>query len=113
MALPEPRYVIAGKDLKAGVPGSDSADSDQYFELGWEVSTTYLQVVYGRKTGTFTDKDIIVTASGREFLYTSSFSTVIPYREFCQRRIDHAPVGDRFIWTRDLYFRYTLLQTLQ
>src|SRR5437588_4882950 len=113
MPMPEARYVIAGKDLKTGVPGSDSADSDQYFELGWEVSTTYLQIAYGRKTGTFTDKDIIVTASGREFLYTSSFSTVIPYREFWERRIDPAPVVDLVRSTNDLYFGDTWLRKLR
>jgi hypothetical protein len=107
------RYIVAGKDLKTGIPGSDSSDSAEYFELGWEVTTTYLQIVHGRGTGLFTDFDIVVTATGREFLYRSSFSTVITYSEF--RQLDSAParVLDLVRWTSDLYSGDTWLRKLR
>ena len=107
------RYIVAGKDLKTGAPGSDSSSSDEYFELGWEVTTTYLQIVHGRSTGTFTDADVIVTASGREFLYRSSFSRVISYSEFRQLGIEPARVLDLVKWTSDLYTGDTWLRKLR
>jgi hypothetical protein len=108
-----PIYVVAGKDLKTGVPGSDSSDSDQYFELGWEVTTTYLEIVHGRETGRFTGSEVIVTASGREFLYRASFSSVIPYREFCQRHVEGSQVLDLVKQTSDRYFGNTWLRKLR
>jgi hypothetical protein len=107
------RYIVAGKDAKAGIPGSDSWDSDEYFELGWEVTTTYLQVVHGKATGTFTSSDVIVTASGREFLYRSSFPAVISYTEFRKLGIPAADVLDLVKWTSNLYTGDTWLRKLR
>jgi hypothetical protein len=108
-----PRYLVAGKDLKTGVPGSDSSNSDEYFELGWEVTTTYLQLVHGRRHGTFTDSDVVVTASGREFLYRSSFSTVISYTEFRQLGVEAGRVLDLVKRTSELYSGDTWLRKLR
>ena len=30
------RYLILGKNIRAGAPGNDSGSLNEYFELGWE-----------------------------------------------------------------------------
>jgi hypothetical protein len=107
------RYIVAGKDVKTGVPGSDSSSSDEYFELGWEVTTTYLQLAHGRRTGTFTDDDVVVTATGREFLYRSSFQRVISYRQFRELEIEPSRILDLVKWTSELYSGDTWLRKLR
>jgi len=114
--MPEPRarsYIVVGKDLKAGVPGSDSSDSEQYFELGWEVTTTYLETVYGRQTGRFSGEETVVTASGREFLYRASFADVMTFTDFSALGIDPPQVIDLVRRTSARYTGDTWLRKLR
>ncbi|MER9427317.1 hypothetical protein [Mesorhizobium sp. M0408] len=80
---PSPKFVIAGIDIAQGRVGDDHASNHPYFELGWEVVTTHFDVKRGKVEGWLdSESDVIVTCSGREFMYQSQFSRVMSYREF-------------------------------
>lgn len=85
---PSPKFVIAGLDIANGRVGDDHAFNRPYFELGWEVVTTHFDVKCGKVEGWIdSERDIVVTCSGREFMYQSEFQRVLSYREFCETRI--------------------------
>jgi hypothetical protein len=72
---------IAGVDFAKGRVGDDDAPNRPYFELGWEVISTHFDVKRGKAEGWIdSQNDIIVTCSGREFLYATEFQNVVEYR---------------------------------
>ena len=75
----EPTYFVCGIDDCKGTQQNDSQFLTKYFELGWEVATTYFYAIHLKKRGLIEDCDTIVTCSGREFLYQSNFRNVISW----------------------------------
>ena len=72
---------IAGVDLAKGRVGDDVAPDRPYFELGWEVISTHFDVKRGKAEGWIDPQnDVVVTCSGREFLYATEFKNVLEYR---------------------------------
>ena len=83
------RYFVAGFDVAKGTLADDVSDERPYFELGWEVVTTHFDAKRMKKTGQIdSGRDVIVTCSGREFLYRAEFDRVIDYAEFTRRGAD-------------------------
>jgi hypothetical protein len=76
------RIFFPGYDCAKGQPGDDVSIHKPYFELGWEVVTTHLDLKHLVATGRTCAQDLVVTASGREFLYRSQFPHVISYDAF-------------------------------
>lgn len=75
-------FYLAGIDVAKGTDVDDVSADKPYFELGWEVVTTHFDAKRLKKSGIVTDGDTIVTCSGREFLYRSSFTSVLSYSDF-------------------------------
>ena len=72
---------VAGVDFASGRLGDDVAPNRPYFELGWEVVSTHFDVKRGKAEGWIDpENDIVVTCSGREFLYATEFRNVVEYR---------------------------------
>jgi hypothetical protein len=81
------RYFITGMDVAKGTEGDDVSREAAYFELGWEVVTTHLDVKRMKREGRIdAAADTIVTCTGREFLYGAEFAQVIDYGTFLERR---------------------------
>ena len=72
------RYIIAGK----GDIYNDNSDLTKYFELGWEVSTTHVDIKYLYSIGYLDVDDIIVTSDDRKFFYEGLFNNVISWNEY-------------------------------
>ena len=52
----------------------DVSDERPYYELGWEITTTHFDAKHLLRTGAIdSQRDTVVTCSGREFLYTQVF----------------------------------------
>ncbi len=78
------KIFIAGVDASHGRRGDDVAPDRPYFELGWEVISTHFDVKRGKAEGWIDQRnDLIVTCSGREFLYSTEFDNVVRYNAFC------------------------------
>jgi hypothetical protein len=79
-------YYITGFDVAKGTITDDVSGERPYFELGWEVVTTHFDAKRMKKTGQIeSTHDVIVTCSGREFIYGTEFRQVIDYSEFSRR----------------------------
>lgn len=76
------RIFVAGYDCAKGQPGDDVSAQKPYFELGWEVATTHLDFKHLIAIHAACTDDLVVTASGREFLYRSEHPNVISYDAF-------------------------------
>ena len=75
-------YIVVSKEVKHGDYLNDSSSINEYFELGWEVGFTHLDLKFLLSKGVANKDDIIVTHSGREFLYEKLFNNVITWEEF-------------------------------
>lgn len=76
-------YFITGFDVAKGTVADDVSEERPYFELGWEVVTTHFDAKRMKKIGQInSEQDVIVTCSGREFLYGAEFRNVIDYAAF-------------------------------
>jgi hypothetical protein len=80
-------YYITGIDTSSGNKNDDSSDLLSYYELGWEIMTTHLKLKELLHDGYISDNDVIVTCSGREFLYQKSFKNVITWKDYL--KINH------------------------
>lgn len=77
------KYIIAGKSELPGIPGNDTQDLNKYFELGWEVVGSRIDLIRLRNTGCINqDTTTIVTAEDRKFMYQRLFKNVISWAEF-------------------------------
>jgi len=76
------KYIIVSVNKVGGRVGSDTNSLFVYFELGWEMATTYLLCRRMYKEGKITQDDVIVTQKDRMFLYQSIFNNVISYDEY-------------------------------
>jgi hypothetical protein len=84
------RIFLTAYDLAKGRPGDDVSMDKPYFELGWEVVTTHLDLKHLVATGHACAQDLVVTASGREFLYRSQLPHVVSFDNF-----QRMPLRDR------------------
>jgi hypothetical protein len=94
------RVFLTGYDCAKGWPGDDVSIQRPYFELGWEVATTHLDLKHLLSTGRACAQDLVVTASGREFLYRAQLPHVISYDAF---RRTPLRVGDDVVALTDRY----------
>lgn len=79
---PDKTYFICGIDDCKGTDQDDSSYLKTYFELGWEVPTTHFYAKHLLKEGKIKARDVIVTCSGREFLYSETFQNVITWSDY-------------------------------
>jgi hypothetical protein len=82
VAKPTETYYITALDSAAETLRRRKMPPTSYYELGWEAVTTHFEAKHLKKIGVITDADVIVTAGGREFLYSSVFPNVISYADF-------------------------------
>lgn len=75
------KYIIVNKSKKNGSAGDDSACLEEYFELGWELMVTRIQVINMLIDQVIKKDDCIVTCEDRKFLYTKIFKNVIDINE--------------------------------
>jgi hypothetical protein len=75
-------YYITGIDTSSGNKNDDSSNLLTYFELGWEIMTTHLKLKELLHNRDIYDNDVIVTCSGREFLYRKNFKNVISWKDY-------------------------------
>lgn len=99
------RYIIVSKNEKDGKIGNDSGSLNIYFELGWEMVTTYFLSKRLYKENKIFDDDIIVTQKDRMFLYESIFKNVISYEQF-KNRNNNEPVIDLVSFASYSDYRY-------
>lgn len=70
------KYIIASKGVRQGKQGDDSSSLQQYFELGWEMTTSHFLVKRMLKENKIEKDDIIVTQKDRIFLYDHLHKTI-------------------------------------
>lgn len=72
------KYIICGIDLASGTRENDSSDLTKYFELGWEVVGSRIDMIARKNTGNLDQKNTtIVTFEDRMFMYQNIFDNVI------------------------------------
>lgn len=72
-------YIVSKKD---NLGTSHTQSLHNYFELGWEVTTTHFDAKYLLASGHIDpEKDVVVTLGGREFLY-SKLMKVMPWESY-------------------------------
>ena len=76
------RYILVSRKIKKGELHTASHLLEEYFELGWELSTTHLDTKFLLSESVYNKSDIIVTHSGREFFYENLFDNVIQWNDF-------------------------------
>lgn len=77
------KYIIAGKNDSAGIVGDDSSSLSSYFELGWEVVGSRLDIIKLLKLKLINnDETTIVTIEDRMFMYSSFCKNVISWESF-------------------------------
>jgi hypothetical protein len=76
-------YIILGKATKKGTVNDDSADLSVYFELGWEVVGSRIDIInkINSKEIDFSNTTL-VTLDDRKFMYTKFYDKVISFDEF-------------------------------
>jgi hypothetical protein len=75
------KYFIAGREIHSD-KNYEAGSLNNYYELGWEVISTHLlakRLINTNKLNT--KEDVVVTCSGREFLYSKQIKT-ISWKEF-------------------------------
>ena len=79
-------YIVCGIDFKSGTKEDDSILLNQYFELGWEMVGSRIDVIAQKNMGLFDQENTtIVTLADRMFMYQKLFKNVISSKEFLQR----------------------------
>lgn len=103
------KYIIAGKNEASGVVGNDSADLAVYFELGWEVVGSRIDIIRMIKTGEINnDETTIVTIEDRKFMYSSFCKNVISWEDFKSLALSGKLTGCDFTkdWTVERNFLF-------
>lgn len=93
------QYIVVGVDVARGTVDDDVTPARPYFELGWEIVGTHLDVKRLKQSGNIGQDDVVVTCAGREFLYTAAFERVISYERFLAER----EPADTVNWLVDRY----------
>jgi hypothetical protein len=77
------KYIILGKAVKSGTIDDDTSDLNIYFELGWEIVGSRIDIIKLIKTKQININDtILVTIEDRKFMYDKLYPNVITYEEF-------------------------------
>jgi hypothetical protein len=72
------RYLILGKNIRAGAPGNDSGSLNEYFELGWESIGSRFDLIALYNQGKINEDEVtLVTLEDRMFFYTKFYKNVI------------------------------------
>jgi hypothetical protein len=97
-------FIILGKSLRKGTIGSDSSDLSVYFELGWEVVGSRIDIINLINQNLLSESDtVLVTSEDRKFMYTKFYKNTITYEEFQRVKKDDDIVHD---WTQERNFRF-------
>jgi hypothetical protein len=98
------KYIILGKSLKKGTVNDDSSSLSIYFELGWEVVGSRIDIINKINSGEInSESTTLVTTDDRKFMYSYFFDKVISYDEFKKIRKENNIVED---WTESQNFSF-------
>ena len=98
------RYIILGKALMKGTCNNDSSDLTVYFELGWEVVGSRMDIIKLISTNMVDPTNTtLVTVEDRKFMYNAFFNNVISYEEFVKIKTLNDSVED---WTQIRNFSF-------
>lgn len=77
-------YIILGKTID-GVPtfDNDTSSLQRYFELGWEVVGSRIDIIEDINENKLHPNTVLVTTEDRTFLYSKFWPNVISWEEFC------------------------------
>lgn len=98
------KYIILGKALNKGTINNDSSDLAVYFELGWEVVGSRMDIIKLINGNHINSEDTtLVTVEDRKFMYEKFFPNVISYEEFLNVKTPYDIVID---WTKNRQFSF-------
>jgi hypothetical protein len=98
------KYIILGKSLKKGTIGNDSSDLSVYFELGWEVVGSRIDIINLLASENIdTNNTTLVTTQDRKFMYSKFFDKTISYEDFLNVKTTNDVIED---WTISRNFRF-------
>lgn len=80
-------YYIVGIDENKGNHTDDSSNLMSYFELGWEIMTTHIEIKKLLFDNNIKKPYTVVTCEGRQFLYENDFDNVITWGEYKEKKI--------------------------
>ena len=90
-------YIILGKALNKGTINNDSSELSVYFELGWEVVGSRMDIIKQINGNQLDIKNTtLVTVEDRKFMYEKIFPNVISYEKFLEVKTSDDSVSD---WT--------------
>jgi hypothetical protein len=91
------KYIILGKGIKKGTINDDSSDLSTYFELGWEVVGSRIDIInYLQSNKIDVNELTLVTLEDRKFMYNSFYPNVISFDEYLKVKKNEDSVED---WT--------------
>ena len=98
------KYIILGKALNKGTINNDSSELSVYFELGWEVVGSRMDIIK-QINGNQLDIEntTLVTVEDRKFMYKSFYPKVISYEEFLNIKTSNDIIDD---WTINRNFSF-------
>jgi|688.fasta_scaffold390275_2 hypothetical protein len=98
------KYIILGKALNKGTVNNDSSDLSVYFELGWEVVGSRMDIIKLINNNTIdTENTTLVTVEDRKFMYEKFYKKVISYEKFLNVK---TPMDTVLDWTIDRNFSF-------
>jgi hypothetical protein len=102
------RYLILGKNIASGIKQNDSADLNVYFELGWELVGSRIDLIREiNKNPNFLSSTTIITPQDRMFLYTSFANNVESAESFFLNSTNFLNQGYEIEdWTETRKFRF-------
>lgn len=98
------KYIILGKALSKGTINNDSSNLAVYFELGWEVVGSRMDII--KLINEFqinSDDTTLVTVEDRKFMYEKFFPNVMSYDEFLEVKSPNDTIID---WTQSRKFSF-------
>lgn len=97
-------YIILGKSQKKGTITDDSSSLQIYFELGWEVVGSRIDIINLINSNKIDiENTTLVTTNDRKFMYTKFFPNVISTEDYNKLDKNNSKIYD---WTESLNFRF-------
>lgn len=101
------KYLILGKNVNKGIEGDDSGLLKEYFELGWEVVGSRIDLICLYNEGCLNEDEItLVTIDDRMFFYTKYYKSVISYDEFVKLNVPPEDVCGDWPTRHESYFGF-------
>jgi hypothetical protein len=102
------RYLILGKNLARGVLNDDSAALNEYFELGWELVGSRIDLIRNLNSDAgYLNNTTIVTPYDRMFFYTKFTKNVESSEIFFLQKFNKLNPSDIVEdWTESLHFNF-------